>query len=61
MLQEERMKKAIRLEFGVTTRVPHNNGKFYMLMKPLKQELKVSMKNSDSTSTDHSTSDQECQ
>jgi hypothetical protein len=37
------------------------DGRSSMLIKPLRQELRVSTKNSDSTSTDLSTLDQECQ
>jgi hypothetical protein len=61
MSKEERMKKDKLLVSGEITKEDINNGKSSMLIPLIKIELRVSIRNMDFTSTDHSTSDQECQ
>jgi hypothetical protein len=53
------MLKVRRLVSGVTIRANINDGESSMLTKELKIEGKVSTRNSVSTSTDHSISDQD--
>jgi hypothetical protein len=55
------MKKEIESLFPRTTRLKNRNGMSSMLMKPRKSQLRDLTKTMVSKSTDHSTSDQECQ
>jgi len=55
MLQEVKMLKVKLLVLLVTTERRTKNGKFYISIKLKRQRLRDSMKNSDSTLTDHST------
>jgi len=55
MLKEGKTKKDMLLEFGQITEVNINNGKFFILTKQQRLRPRDSMKNSVSTSTDHST------
>jgi hypothetical protein len=59
MSMVEEMKKVDKLSFGTNTMVQTRDGRLHTLMKPRRKLLKDLMKNSDSTSTDHSTLDQE--
>jgi hypothetical protein len=65
MFIREKMRKDKPLRFitrmVIMQPMQTKDGRSYMLIKPLRQELRVSTKNSDSTLTDRSTSDQECQ
>jgi hypothetical protein len=60
-LREAKMKKVQQLEYLVTIVVETNNGKLFTLMKLTRIERRVLMTNSVSISTDHFTSDQDCQ
>jgi len=61
MLKELRMKKVEQLVFGVTTEESINNGELSILTKLTQLLQRELTKTSVSTSTDHSTLDQECQ
>jgi hypothetical protein len=58
-LEEAKMKKDKLLESGVTMDLLLKSGKFCMLIKLIKIELRASTRSSDFISTDHSTSDQD--
>jgi hypothetical protein len=60
MLKEAKMLKVEMLSFGTDTMELTRDGKSSMLTKHQRFQQKVLMSNSDSTSTDHSTSNQEC-
>jgi hypothetical protein len=59
MSQAERMKKVKLLSFGASTVELTRDGKSSISTKPRRFQLKDSTKNSDSTSTDHSTLSQD--
>jgi hypothetical protein len=65
MLHPPRIKKVKPLlstvETETTSKMLTKDGRLSTLINPKRIELKDSTRNSDSTSTDHSTSDQECQ
>jgi hypothetical protein len=54
------MRKEMLLELQTTLEKQTKNGKLSMLTKQANSRLRDLMKSSVSTSTDHSTSDQEC-
>jgi len=58
-----RKDKRFKLQIETTKRVvqPTKDGRSFMLIRLMLLEPRASTKNSDSTSTDHSTSDPECQ
>ena len=58
MSRVQRMKKEPQLEFMETMERITKNGKFFMLTRLLRLRPRDSMRNSDSTLTDHSTSSQ---
>ena len=60
-LKEAKMKKDKQLESGVTTVVKTRDGRSNMLIKLIRLRLRDSMKNSASTSIDHSTWFLKCQ
>jgi len=55
MLEEEKIKKANKLVFGVTTEADINNGTLFILTKQRDHKPRELARNSVSTSTDHST------
>jgi hypothetical protein len=59
--RDQRMLKAKMLEFLRTMVMSTNNGQLFILIRLNQLHPKASTQNSDSTSTDHSISDQECQ
>jgi hypothetical protein len=61
MSQVERMLKLNQLLFGRIMVERTRNGMSSILIKLLRRILRDLIKNTDSKSTDHSTSDQECQ
>jgi len=61
MLKEEEMQKLNQLLSGIAIKERTRDGKLSMLRMLESLRLRDSMKNSASISTDHSTSDQECQ
>jgi len=61
MSQEERMKKVNQFGLGSSMMEPTRDGRSSILTKHQRFQLKDSTKNMDSTSTDHSTSDQDFQ
>jgi hypothetical protein len=61
MLKEERMKKEELLVFGATTEATIKSGQSSMLTRPIRLKKRDLIKTSDSTETDHSILDQECQ
>jgi hypothetical protein len=60
MLEVVKTRKEIQFKYGVTTEARHKNGKLCMLTRLKKKLLRVEMRSMDSTSTDHSTLDQDC-
>jgi hypothetical protein len=59
-LKEAKMKKELQsLSRGITTK-PTRNGRLSTLTKQRRNQLQESMRTSDGTLTDHSTSDPEC-
>jgi len=61
MSQEERILKDKQFGHGRSMVEPTRDGKFFILTKHQRFQRKDSTKNSDSTSTDHSISDQDFQ
>jgi hypothetical protein len=61
MLKEERMKKEELLVYGATMEATIKSGLSSMLTKLARLKIKDLIKTSDSTETDHSTLDLECQ
>ena len=61
MSQEPRMRKDKLFKYTVTTVERTNNGMSFILTRLMDLKLRDSTKTLVSTSTDHSTSDQECQ
>jgi hypothetical protein len=61
MLKEERMKKEELLVYGATTEATIKSGQSSMLTRPIRLKKRDLIKTSDSTETDHSILDQECQ
>jgi hypothetical protein len=55
MLEEAKTKKEIQFKYSRTTDPLHKNGKFFILTRRQRLRQRVLMRNSDSTSTDHST------
>jgi hypothetical protein len=60
-LKEEKILKVKQLVSGVTIMVNTKNGMLSILTKLMLLQQRERTKTSDSTSTDHSTLDQECQ
>jgi hypothetical protein len=54
MSQVEKMLKVKKSKYGIDTMVLTKNGRFSILTRRLRLKLRVSTRNSDSTSTDHS-------
>jgi len=61
MLQETRTLKELQFKYGTDTTVTIKDGKFSILTKQRRLQLKDSVKNTDSISTDHSTLSQDFQ
>jgi hypothetical protein len=55
MSQVEKMLKVKKSKYGIDTMVPTKDGRFFILTRRLRLKLRVSTRNSVSTSTDHST------
>jgi hypothetical protein len=55
MSQVEKMLKVKKSKYGIDTMVLTKDGRFFILTRRLRLKLRVSTRNSVSTSTDHST------